>query len=140
MQERPSDPWPRGVGHVILAPPGSREEWKSYLEPGGSFSPSVGSFGISIWVLNAAGGIEATSDSLPLDQIRQRLVWASASGIPAVETETPYYQARWTRGTVGTAAGDATLDLKLSTSADRKFALVIRSVGPAGGPIHSLRW
>ena len=43
MKQRPTDPWPRGVGHVILAPPGSREEWKSYLEPGGSFSPTAAS-------------------------------------------------------------------------------------------------
>ena len=140
IRQRPADPWPRGAGHVILAPPGSREEWKSYHEPGGSFSPTVGSFGISIWILNVAGAIEATSDSLPLDQIHQRLVWTSRSGIPAVETETPYYQARWTRGTVGTFAGDATLDLKLPLLADRRFAVVIRSTGPAGGPIRSLRW
>ena len=140
MKQRPTDPWPRGVGHVILAPPGSREEWKSYHEPGGSFSPAVGSFGISIWTLNVAGAIEATSDSLPLDQIRQRLVWISRSGIPAVETETPYYHARWTRGTVGAFAGDATLDLKPPLFADRKFVAVIRSTGPAGGPIRSLRW
>lgn len=140
MKERPTDPWPRGVGHVILAPPGSRGEWKSYHEPGGSFSPTVGSFGVSIWVLNVAGAIEATSDSLPLDKIRQRLVWTSRHGIPGIETETPYFQARWTRGTVGTLAGNATLDLKRPLFADKTTAVVIRSVGPAGGPIRSLHW
>ena len=140
MNARPKDPWPRGTGHFILAPPGSREEWKSYLEPGGSFSPTVGSFGVSIWILNVAGAIEATSDSIPLDQVRQRLVWPSRHGIPAIETETPYYKARWTRGTVGTLAGNATLDLKGPLFADKRTAIVIRSVGPAGGPIHSLKW
>jgi len=140
MKQRPADPWPRGTGHVILAPPGSREEWKSYLEPGGSFSPTVGSFGVSIWTLNVGGAIEATSDSLPLSEIRQRLVWASRHGIPDIETQTRYYQARWARGTVGTLAGNATLDLKSPLFADRRTAVVIRSVGPAGGAIRSLRW
>ena len=140
MDARPNDPWPRGVGHVILAPPGSREEWKSYHEPGGSFSPTVGSFGVSIWTLNVAGAIEATSDSIPVDQVRQRLVWPSRHGIPVIETETPYYQARWTRATVGAFAGNATLDLKSPLFADKRTTVVIRSVGPAGGPIRSLRW
>jgi hypothetical protein len=49
MEIRPEDPWPRGAGHVILSIPGSREA--GYHEPGGSFSPGVGSFGVSIWVL-----------------------------------------------------------------------------------------
>ena len=140
MQLRPADPWPRGVGHVVLAPPGSREEWKSYHEPGGSFSPTVGSFGVSIWTLDVGGAIEATSDSIPLDQIRQRLVWSSSHGIPGIETQTPYYQAHWTRGIVGTLAGNSTLDLKSPLFADRRTTVVIRSVGPAGGPIRSLRW
>jgi hypothetical protein len=140
MDARPKDPWPRGTGHVILAPPGSREEWKSYLEPGGSFSPTVGSFGVSIWIRQLGGPIEATSDSIPLDQVRQRLVWPSRHGIPAIETETPYFKARWTRGTVGTLAGNATLDLQSPLFADKTTAIAIRSVGPAGGPIHSLQW
>ncbi len=51
MEDRPRDPWPRGEGHVVLAFPGSREADKFYLEPGGSFSPAVGSFGISFWIM-----------------------------------------------------------------------------------------
>ena len=47
MAARPSDPWPRGRGHVLLAFPGTREEDKGYHEPGGSFSPGVRSFGLA---------------------------------------------------------------------------------------------
>ncbi|BAY48499.1 hypothetical protein SAMD00079811_61240 [Scytonema sp. HK-05] len=43
MQLRPTDQWPRGTGHVVLAAPGSPEIDKAYHEPGGSFSPAVGS-------------------------------------------------------------------------------------------------
>jgi hypothetical protein len=66
---RPNDPWPRNAGHVILAYPGSAEINKAYHEPGGSFSPSVGSFGISIWVLNKEGELLKTSDTISLNEI-----------------------------------------------------------------------
>ena len=48
MGQRPEDPWPRGWGHVVLASPGSQQPAKGYHEPGGSFSPAAGSFGVSI--------------------------------------------------------------------------------------------
>src|SRR5207237_815796 len=75
MLQRPNDPWPGGKGHVVLAVPGCAEASKGYHEPGGSFSPSFGSFGVSIWVTDSAGKIVATSDNLPFDEIQQRLVW-----------------------------------------------------------------
>src|SRR5437870_5820937 len=73
MLQRPNDPWPRGKGHVVLAVPGCSEASKGYHEPGGSFSPSFGSFGVSIWVADNDGKIVATSDSLPPDEIDQKL-------------------------------------------------------------------
>src|SRR5205823_2709107 len=72
MLQRPNDPWPRGKGHVVLAVPGCLEANKGYHEPGGSFSPSFGSFGVSIWVTDSGGKIVATSDSLPFDEIQQQ--------------------------------------------------------------------
>ena len=62
MLQRPHDPWPRGKGHVVLAVPGCADASKGYHEPGGSFSPSFGSFGVSIWITDSAGKIVATSD------------------------------------------------------------------------------
>ena len=58
MRQRPADPWPRGLGHVVLAIPGSQQPEKGYHEPGGSFSPAVGSFGVSIWVRAADGKLQ----------------------------------------------------------------------------------
>src|SRR6266542_4162361 len=34
MLQRPTDPWPRGQGHVLLAVPGCSEAAKGYHEPG----------------------------------------------------------------------------------------------------------
>jgi hypothetical protein len=134
MAERPADPWPRGLGHVVLAFPGSRENEKSYLEPGGSFSPEVGSFGVSIWVVNGRGDLVATSDNLPLGAIQQHFEWAAPGIVPAIVTQNPWFQSTWTHP----RAALWTLDLKGTGRSN--LSLVIRSVGPAGGPITSLAW
>src|SRR5439155_13155243 len=136
MLHRPNDPWPRGKGHVVLAVPGCSEASKGYHEPGGSFSPSFGSFGVSIWVADNDGKIVATSDSLPPDEIDQELAWLTNRKLPAIQTETPYYRARW----VFAGDGRWQLDLSLQTERDKRSFLVVRSVGPAGGPVHLLDW
>jgi len=139
MRERPADPWPRGVGHVILAPPGSREEWKSYHEPGGSFSPTVGSFGVSIWVFGDDGKLATTSDSIPQEQVDQRLYWRVPQHVPAIHTKTPYYESRWSLAGPVSVHRRWRLDLNRGKEHAR-LAIAIRSVGPAGGPVTQLDW
>ena len=136
MRVRPSDPWPRATEHVVLSTPGSREVDKAYHEIGGSFSPSVGSFGVSIWIVDHEGHLKATSDNIPLDEICQQLVYVDGQKIPGILTETNYYQASWS----ATGPGRWQLALKTSANANTKPVLVIRSVGPAGGEIQSLDW
>ena len=77
----------------MLAIPGSQQPEKRYHEPGGSFSPAVGSFGVSIWVRDSAGNLKTSSDALPMKQIQQRFCWPDPKGVPAIATTTPYYQA-----------------------------------------------
>ena len=57
QRARPADPWPRGLGHVVLAVPGSLEAQKAYHEPGGSFSPEFRSFGVSFCITDPQGVI-----------------------------------------------------------------------------------
>lgn len=136
MRQRPAEPWPRGTGHVVLAAPGSREVDKAYHEPGGSFSPAVGSFGVSLWLTDIKGNLKSTSDNIPFSNIRQQLSWANSQQIPGVATETSYYQALWS----STNSGRWMLNLKTQANTNTKPMVVIRSVGPAGGPIRSLDW
>jgi hypothetical protein len=137
---RPNDPWPRGRGHVILAVPGSTESFKAYHEPGGNFSPAFRSFGISLWVTNPDGRRLAASDSIPLDQIDQQLVWLpqpifpKRTELPAIQTRTPFYQATWS------VLAENRFQLRLRPTSTNHIDVVLRSVGPAGGPIHSLVW
>jgi hypothetical protein len=136
MLDRPGDPWPRGLAHVVLAKPGSQQPEKAYHEPGGSFSPAVNSFGVSIWVRDASGRLKTTSDALPMSQLRQQFFWFKPQEIPAIVTTTPHYEAAWSCGGPGNAA------LRLASRGDpqERLELVIRSVGPAGGPINKIVW
>lgn len=132
MSHRVNDPWPRGEGHVILAYPGTNELDKAYYEPGGSFSPSVGSFGVSIWVMDKNGEILKTSDSIPIKDIHQQFIDTNQR-IPGIKVETDYYEAVWS----GAELGKWRLTLKRKKE-DIRLQLVVRSVGPAGGPIKFL--
>ena len=95
MYDRPGDPWPRGSGHVPIGPIGSAARDKAYVEPGGSFSPTVGSFGISFWVVGPTGAIVTTSDTMPLEQTR-----ASYLPGPGIAIATPFYDATWDVGAI----------------------------------------
>jgi hypothetical protein len=155
MKERPEDPWPRsnqhvllarrgrvgenppsalGAAHVVLARPGSPELDKAYHQPGGSFSPAVGSFGVSIWINDIEGNLKTTSDTIQLNSLHQQFVWTEPGAIPGIQTDSTYYRALW----ASAEDGSWLLTLKTPPNTAIKPMLAVRSVGPAGGPIHSL--
>ena len=134
MRARPADFWPRGSGHVLLGWPGAPEERKAYHEPGGSLSPGVGTFGVAVWVADGRGEVIASSDTIPMNVIHQRFVTASGGAPPAVVTETPFYQTAWSGPKPGRWV------LTLTPHPPAAPILVVRGVGPAGGPVASLRW
>jgi hypothetical protein len=134
--KRPNDLWPRGDGHIIVAEPGSPLTQKGYMEPGGSFSPSPGSFGLSIWVLDKDGTLVATSDNIPMDKIGQSYIYEKEHILPSVLTITPYYKCIWTY----IAAGKWTMTVRDVNVREYHIAVILRSVGPAGGPLTSVIW
>lgn len=136
MQARPQDPWPRSIGHVVLAQPGTPEAEKSYHEPGGNFSPGVGTFGISLWLTDAKGKPTVTSETSPLGDIAQSFVWTDESILPTVRTSTEFYAAAWSQPTWG----EWLLQLTVPDQVNLSPTVMIRSVGPAGGPIRELQW
>ncbi len=131
IELRPDDWWPRGTGHVVLSLPGSREA--GYHEPGGSFSPGIGSFGVSVFVMEK-GVLKCTSDTIPIEQVRQRFFWTDGAAAPAIATTTPYYEASWSH------PGPGAWRLKLRPASGYSLMAVVRGVGPAAGPITSLVW
>ncbi|MCL4181569.1 MAG: hypothetical protein KJ072_28005 [Verrucomicrobia bacterium] len=137
---RPQDPWPRGKGHVVLGVPGSGEDFKGYHEPGGNFSPAFGSFGLSLWVLDGEGDRLTTSDTLPLEKVEQsyywpaQRIWPRRPEVPGIRTVTPHYETEWS------VLGENRWQLRVGPRGTNTLALVLRSVGPAGGALKSLHW
>ncbi len=115
--------WPRGAGHVVYAWPGTAEDQKSYVKPGGSFSPVPGSFGLSI----------DDGDRIPLPQIKQRFAWVSGEPMPVLVTQTRHYGANL----LSDRPGHWTI--LITSASSRPVPISVRSVGPAGGPILSLK-
>jgi hypothetical protein len=138
MAERPRDPWPRGLGHVVLGLPGTPDSWKAYHEPGGSFSPAFGSFGISLWVVDGQGRLLTTSDTVPLDNLKQRWVWPDKPSWPArpdfpgVRTVTAHYDVTWQ------VLGPARYQMHLRSTSDSPVWIMVRGPGPAGAALKSL--
>lgn len=134
MQTDPNRPWPRSVGHIPLAVPGAPEAEHAYHEPGGDFSPQAPSFGVSLWLCDAQGRPLVTSQSIPLSDIQQSFTPSTHPHIPAIATRTPHYDATWTRL-------DAThWELRFKNHTAHSPAILIRSVGPSGGPVTRLSW
>lgn len=132
MEKDPERPWPRSIGHVPLAVPGAPEGGTAYHEPGGDFSPQLPSFGVSLWLCDAAGVPVVVSQTVPLNEITQEFVPSGHPTIPAIVTRTPYYQATWTR------LDASRWELRVKNKTNHAPVIVIRSVGPAGGPVTAL--
>ncbi|MGQ9524343.1 MAG: hypothetical protein ACUVTZ_05805 [Armatimonadota bacterium] len=136
--------WPRGDAHIIIGVPGSMEALKTFVEPGNSFSPGVRTFGVSLWVYDHSEGKLYAAEEMPLESI----TWRFRDGW------VPVLHSAWSAGAVEvecrlSAEGDAgasrvtntfAVTLRNGYSADAEISayLVLRSVGPAGGPVSSL--
>lgn len=144
--EHPDWIWPRADSHIVLSAEGAPEVYKTFVEPGGSFSPGVGSFGVSVWVWLEDEQRLVAPELLPREAIRDRLL----GGI------LPICRSRW-------RAGALELDLRLAAepcpdpwhvldtfccrvvnrgrqAAPALVLLVLRSLGPAGGPLRSIAY
>jgi hypothetical protein len=131
MRARPDDPWPRGSGHIPFGPAGAAERQKAYLEPGGSFSPQAGSFGVAFWVVGGDGRLITTSDAIPLAATAARYVRAP----DGIAVHTAFYDAVWT------ATGVRRFHLSLAGHVPEgaHLEVTIRGVGPAGGALTAIR-
>ena len=126
---RPGELWPRSRGHVPLGLPGLPELAKAYVEPGGAFSPSVGSFGMSAWTRDTNGNVLHISDSVLLEVTRSSFLDAAIG----IVSTTPDYVVRWDSPQPGTWRMRLT-----PTGLAERLTIAIRSTGPAGGPIRSI--
>lgn len=131
---RPEGPWPSGGGKPVeLAPAGTRRFDRGLVTPGGSFSPGLDQFVVSLWVLDDSGRVIATADELAREGTPPRAS-TQEGGAVSVEASTPRFQAVWH----ATGARRFRLDLRIPEG--ERLALVVRGVGPMRAPVRHLAW
>lgn len=132
--------WPRSDSHMVLGVPGSMECYKTWVEPGNSFSPGIASFGVSIWIRDRETGKLFIPETMPLESLSWRF---SEGQLPLVISEydcgSVHVQSRLFTWEEQPHVYSDTLRLRLSSPVARQLTiyLVIRSYGACGGPIES---
>ncbi len=134
--------WNRSDTHAFLAPPRSHESFKTIVEPGNAFSPGPETYGMTAWVF-VDGTLYAPEEMALAD-----LAWRFRDGY------LPVLDATWWAGPVRVTSslfsdGDVdlsdvktyltvTLENESVAPVTMSLFLVVRSFGPAGGPIRDL--
>ncbi len=143
-EQHPEWIWNRSDTHVILGVPGSHEVFKTPVEPGNSFSPGVGSYGVSTWV--SVDGQLHVPEEKPLSEMEWYFL----------DNHAPVLVSRWQAGAVRVTSrlftdGDIVLsDIKdylavelsnpTTSAIELTFYLAIRSFGATGAAIKKLAW
>ncbi|MBC8609618.1 hypothetical protein H8702_00600 [Massilimaliae timonensis] len=134
--------WNRGDTHIILGVPGSLEAFKTPVDPGNSFSPGPGTYGVSSWVYT--DGVLYTPEEKNLEELK----WEFENGY------LPVVHSYWNAGKIAVHStlftdGDQeysdyqdyfTVELtNISEEAKEvRFFLPVRSFGAAGGELREL--
>lgn len=126
----PQADWPKETGHVILSLPGSKLVEKGYHEPGGSFSPGFGSFGISIALFDDAGKLVTSSNSIKEERFTQQIDHTNNALITLSST----YHAQW----MTKSDGSYTLNVSKKEKTNSRLAIRVTSAGPSGNAIKSI--
>jgi hypothetical protein len=145
-QTRPSWIWPRADSHVVLGVEGAPDVYKTFVEPGGAFSPGVGSFGVSLWVWLEGERRLVAPERMARPELRDRLLGGML----------PIVRSRWRAGDLeidlrlaadgygGPHQGADVLGVRVTNRGDKQVAarllLAVRSLGPAGGPVRSIAY
>jgi hypothetical protein len=135
MRRRPGDDWPAPGGHVPLGPWNAPWDQRGWLEPGGAFSPAFGSFGISWRLVPAAGaGAGSAVDALKPSAAATHRYAVTADGQPAIDVRAPHLSLRW----AVSPEGGFVADVETRPPPGLQVEMLLRSVGPAGGPLRSI--
>lgn len=135
---------PRSDQHTVIGLPGSRDHRKTFVEPGGSFSPGVGSFGVSIWVYDRLQEHLFAPEERPIEGLK----WEWEQGyLPVLNSSWQAGPLEIRQQLLATSLANLenivnSLKLTVTNPADRpaffSVYLVVRPYGPAGGKLHNL--
>ncbi|MFD2612472.1 hypothetical protein [Paenibacillus gansuensis] len=135
---------PRSDEHTVIGVPHTRDHRKTFAEPGGSFSPGVGTFGVSVWLYDHGADRFYAPERMDREELHWRWeqgylpilnsAW-EASGI-SVEQELFADQL----GTLENIVNSQRVVLKNrgDHAASLTVYVTVRPYGPAGGLIQRL--
>jgi hypothetical protein len=136
---------PRSDVRVFLGEPGAPEATKTTIEPGNVFSPGMKTFGVTWWLRFPDRDTFFATETAPLDT----LTWHYEEGLlPVVHCQTQvegvvaqhslFQDGTW-RDRSESVCGQLMLTNMDSEPVRVEVFVALRSLGPAGGPVHSLR-
>jgi len=136
---------PAGKTHIVLAVPGSAEFDKTYVEPDGSVSPGVGSYGLTTWLYDISNHRLYAPDEMEEDRLNFHLE----------DGHIPIAHSSWNAGTLhlekritvvlknpDSLESEVYMEVKIDApgekAADFLLYVAIRPLGPAGGPVKAI--
>lgn len=141
-EKHPDWIWNRSDTHILLGVPGTVDAFKTPVEPGNSFSPGPGTYGVSTWV--SENGRLYAPETMDISELH----WSFADG------HFPISRSSWKAGSVKVLSelfcdGEAetsnikdyltvTLENTCEQETECNFYLVIRSFGASGNKINKL--
>lgn len=142
-EKHPDWIWNRSDTHVILGVPGTLDAFKTPVEPGNSFSPGPGTYGISSWIYE--DGVLYAPENMPLTDLEWKF---EAGHLPVLTSCFKCGKVRVTSRLF--TEGDTQISdirdyyrIELTNSSEEtaqgSLFIPIRSFGAAGGAIHSLK-
>jgi len=136
--------WNRSDAHIFLAAPEQPDAFTTVVEPGNSFSPGPGTYGISTWV--ESDRVLYAPEQMPQSALTQGFadgrypISESAWVAGALKVETALFTYKMP-GTIDFRDYfRVTLTNCTESEATGSFYLAVRSFGAAGGPVHSLAY
>ena len=131
--ERPEYPWPDAAHFTPIRETGARVVDQVYVSAGGSFSPGMDQFTISLWARDEDGRILANSDeTLPSPADTTQRV---ATGVePLGLIQTAYYDISWQPD------GPRKYRMQLTARNNARISLVVRGIGARPAPVRNLTW
>jgi len=128
--QRPGDPWPDPSVFARFNMPGLRVFDVGFWSPGGSFSPALDQFTVSVWVRDENGSLVANSDDLK--PIASDV--SDGEGDAEVFAHTALYDIQWQPD------GPRHYRMRLTAPDRARVSLVVRGIGARNAPVRHLSW
>ena len=145
LRENPNWIAPRSDTRVFLGEPCGPEGAKTTVEPGNSFSPGMATFGVTWWIRFPQNNTFFSPDLAAIEELK----WSFEDGfLPVIHCDVAIdpISVRHSLFQDGTSENQSEavcgkMELVNKDGAEREISLflVLRSLGPAGGPITDLR-